>query len=706
MSTSARSVKLDERALKVFLRLSYLRSVRQEIVPAADDPLKIIDSKQEIAERRSEIRKLLERSDKGFLTDAAFVLARSVRFAALLGRATAEQYFIISEICDSIRGEHPPTFIAPLTDDQAWTKAVAAARRVRELSTHDYHDLNGFSREHAVANAVRRLEKQGHAIGISTFGPVLKPSSLRALCRKIEVLIGRNGGRWCIEMIFQAFRSENRIYEGYFLYGRIVDQMMWKPREPSVPWHYLYNVALKHLNAPIPDHSADVERDWVTVTELARDMAAVFDVEAYYALAGVIVGQSSFHESLLDKVVYDELFAFQQWQPTVAARLFSSWLRCLANEGCTFPLASVEVWDALGSSLIAAAKQSSLFVTHPADHAALLTNPGISAILVDALAIDVEQLNAGYQTPLDTAKRNSPAFPLFRISPDLYILPPRSIATRSLYERIYTLMRDAGTPDLENRMGKALERLTAEAISLTGHQPAFIGEKYRLPDGKKGQDIHEVDVVEETEKRIFLLECKKKALTNVARSGNTLMTSVDFAQGCLAPLVQANEHEKQLRVDGKISFLDGRELNLDGRDVERVAVAMTDHGSMQDRVFIRAFVLALWGARLDSVDPAHQHQAEKVNNQLKRILEGVTELAGLAGQDMDRYPNRYLLGSWWLSIDQLYFLCSRTESLESALSSIRSITFGTGDLMTEIAYSDRIKRNAKKASTASSSDTA
>jgi hypothetical protein len=51
--------------------------------------------------------------------------------------------------------------------------------------------------------------------------------------------------------------------------------------------------------------------------------------------------------------------------------------------------------------------------------------------------------------------------------------------------------------------------------------------------------------------------------------------------------------------------------------------------------------------------------------------------------------SRYIHSSWWLSIDQLYFLCERTGDLRSAVSPLGNIIFGTGDLMNEIANADK-----------------
>ena len=127
--------------------------------------------------------------------------------------------------------------------------------------------------------------------------------------------------------------------------------------------------------------------------------------------------------------------------------------------------------------------------------------------------------------------------------------------------------------------------------------------QYRIPNQRKTTAPFELDVADVTDKHIFFLECKKKPLTNAARAGNVLSAAVDLAQAFMMPLVQMNRHEAQLRAGG-ITFLNGQVLQLDGRDIQRIAITMTDHGSMQDRMFLRAVLIGLWGARLAALTGA------------------------------------------------------------------------------------------------------
>jgi hypothetical protein len=674
------TIPLETRSLDLFLKLT-----ARETSPRQSEPIDPSDQGRSEVIRR-EIGNLLRRTHDGMLADAPFALRKPVSIAVLLGRADEEQYSILCHLCDGLRtppDEAAIRLIAPFSETDVWGCAIALARRQMQLNApNNVYNLNQFSRAHAVADAMRRLEERGYSIELTTFGPALDTASVTSVCRRIDRLIAEVGGRTIVDGIFRNLRQ----YEGSFLYGRLVDQIP-QFRPPSIPQHFLYNVALKHLGSPANSGSGR-EAKIAALGALAQDMAAVFDVEAYSAFEGMWLSAANLHHALLDKVFFDELFAFPQWQPTVAADVYSSWLHYLAAEGGSFPYATHEEWTALGRSLIVKASLATMQVIHPAELASSAISSARTSALLARLALPVAQLNAGYLTPFDTAKRNSPYYPIYQLDDDLYLLPPRALSGRALFERLYALLRDQGDAQLENRMAKSLERLTAEAIAQMGAAPDFVGAQYRTPGQKKAEAPHEIDVVQATDRFVFLMECKKKPLTNVARGGNSLSVAIDFAQAYIEALVQMVKHEIQLR-EGGITFLDGRVLKLDGRTLQRIAVTMTDHGSMQDRVFLRAIVSGLWGSSLSPGDPALTKKVEKFNKPFAQLQSQIAEAARHAPEPFDRFLRILLHSSWWLSIDQLFFFCRRAPQLWNAISPLASVTFGTGDVMTEIAYCDR-----------------
>jgi hypothetical protein len=634
----------------------------------------------EIKHHRKEISQLLSCPSKGIHADIAHTLRYSLEIAALTGYATNEQLDILCGMCDVLQ-EYQIKAIVPLTDSVPWLSAITAMKRIRQLSNTP--GMFQSPRASAVANSIRRLESKGYKIEISAFGPVLESASLQKICEEVDKGIKRIGGRWVIENILSWFSKNDRMYQGTFLHGRNTTQLP-SLRNPSIPWHYLYNLAWKHFDAQ--PSARDISHEFIDVLDLASDMAAVFDTEAYSSFEEIGISAINLHSCLLDKIFYDELFAFPQWLPKTSHHLISSWLKHLQDQGCVLPLSgTLTEWSDFCLSILSSAKPTSIFITAPCEHTHQTLDLKKSEVFFKALCIASSEINRDYMTPFDTDKRNTPYYPFFEWSTGLYVLPPQAILGRALYEGIYRLLRDTKTPNLEKMMGTALENIAAEALLLTGNKSVLAGVKYNIPNQPKGVSPYEMDVVAETPTHIFLVECKKKPLTNAARKGDSLKALVDFSKAFLFPLNQANGHEIQIRSNG-ISLLGGGQLHLNNRDIRRISITMTDHGSMQYRVFVRNVVSALWGHKLTSTNPKLQKEADEFNKELDKIVKSVTELAQLANVPLDKFVFHYLLSSWWLSIDQLYFFCTQTDAIDKALCPLPNTTFGSGDLMTEIYY--------------------
>jgi hypothetical protein len=355
---------LEDKSFDRFLGLSgWKQPISDEPLPGPLPENTSWSRQGEIDRIRASIRIILTRGD-GLSVGVLFSLCKPVCIAVHLGRAAAEQYTVLREICDMLRGEPA---VVRFEDEAAWNEAIAATRRIRHLSGIDLYPLDLLARPRAVAAAARRIELRGYTIlltarGIGVHGPVLT-----AICADIEQRIQGLGGRRIIDAILKWFQVHGRIYKGSLLNGRTIGQPRHS-REPSVPWHFLYNVAWKHYDAA--PTSTNPVRDIEELAGLARDLGALFDVEIYDRFDGMTIGPANFHQAFSDRVVYDELFAFQQWQPQVASRVLCSWLQHLAAAGCVLPLASLEQWEAIGSSLIAKAQPCALNITIPSEHVA------------------------------------------------------------------------------------------------------------------------------------------------------------------------------------------------------------------------------------------------------------------------------------------------------------------------------------------------
>jgi hypothetical protein len=105
------------------------------------------------------------------------------------------------------------------------------------------------------------------------------------------------------------------------------------------------------------------------------------------------------------------------------------------GHGATSP--QVDEWTEFGNRLMARAEIAGLAFVTPFDLASATLPAERSVAFFEACRIPVDKLNRGYLTPLDTGRRNAPYFPIYEISEGLYVLPPRAIVGRALFERVF-----------------------------------------------------------------------------------------------------------------------------------------------------------------------------------------------------------------------------------------------------------------------------
>jgi hypothetical protein len=164
LGTAMTVTQLDKAGLDRYLGLSgWNEPVSTEPLPGPSLDDAAWSRQAELDRIRASVRTALARSS-GMSIDVPFTLRKPACIAAVMGRARAEQYAVLCEICDILRGDHSIKIIAGFEDEAIWNAAIAATRRVRHLSEFDPYTLDRASRPRAVGEACGRLEKRGFTI--------------------------------------------------------------------------------------------------------------------------------------------------------------------------------------------------------------------------------------------------------------------------------------------------------------------------------------------------------------------------------------------------------------------------------------------------------------------------------------------------------------------------------------------------------------
>jgi Holliday junction resolvase-like predicted endonuclease len=246
-------------------------------------------------------------------------------------------------------------------------------------------------------------------------------------------------------------------------------------------------------------------------------------------------------------------------------------------------------------------------------------------------------------------------------------------------EALLAVLR-ASHKDFDDRLGIPIETFLREEF--TAHQVPTLTGKY-VVDGEDG----ECDIIIETSKTIIFLEIKKKPLTRRAQAGSDAHVLLDLANSLLAAQVQAGWHEVRLRKHDFLELDDHgnkTRLDLNGRQIERIAVSLMQFGSFQDRVLLKQFLEATLRADFSVSEPSLQKEFAKFNALLAKLRSQVNLLhPGAAALDQPFFH------CWFLSVPQLLVLLDGVdgaEDLKQALWKTRHLVTGSSDFYHDHAW--------------------
>lgn len=579
-----------------------------------------------------------------------------------------------------------------LSERQAWIDSVSLAD---QLTRSSLSPTLGLEREVAVATAVERLRKDGYTIRPSGMGFAFADGELDKACKDLDQLVSKLGGQRLLQCLFMWLRHKASMEAGRYLVARPSRSPTGSDSTPSVPYGYLINMAVRHLN--VDAQATNLAEAARAIVDLATDIVASQDIESYYPYAHFFQSHESLPKYVQDIVVGDHALTFRQISPAdilPVLRGAFSWvdedsMRQQLGWGIKEALQLTE-WTLL---TVGADSVNAVFAS------ARLEDSGLSRSVLSSMspwfAHRASEVNREYLTPLDAAKADAQFKPFFLLPDGSFMMIAPSIASIGFYEAIAAAVRKALPKEPDTKIGQAMEGMLAQAFRTHEIQPSAVSKKYAVDSL-----IRDCDLVLESDQAIVLIELKKKVMTRASYSGNALAAFLDLFDGALHAQEQLGYQELQLRECGQISFIDGTCVEQKGRRIERIAVSMLDWGGTQDRVFLRQLARILIGSSLSAPAPSSLQvdALKRAHVTLKNLADQRERLHRLGDDPRNEFHN------WWfLSVPQLLFVLNTVSSANgfySSLSSVRSTTTGVLDFYREWSRMQAWKRRAESESVA------
>lgn len=601
-----------------------------------------------------------------------------------------EPYFEVLTHLQSATRPHPEASRKTIEGD--WPAAIGAIQDHIVISgwrTTDPEQL--YTREYAVAHAARMLEESGYEIRLTPGWIGLTEEGESKLVQELEHRIAQIGGLNVLRRMFRAIEPFwDRIQGRHHLVPR---PSMMGDAKPIPPWGYLLQLAAKHINGRKP--LKDTDAGWEQLVKLVTAYGAVIDVQPYTPVAFGTFEAGDLIDFLRDLALYDTLFRVPQLRPSDVDRIARGMLDFV---DLTTPIGAgwsvSQALDVIGYLMDPArGERGPVLIEEKAVRKALphIAAPIITTLLTDVLAHGAAGANAKFSHPADSPTAQDKTLgldfnmrPLLRLGPQRFVLVDRAVAGPACLEALLTPLR-LERKGLDGDVGLSMERFLE--AQLLAH-----GVTTKSGDYDHDKKHGECDLVVETASTLIFLELKKKALTRRARAGSDVELMLDLAASLLAAQAQAGWHELRIQAAGHLDLTLAEQterLELHDRQIEKIAVAMLDYGSFQDRIILKHFLETSIRARFDPVDLRHGKKFEEMNGSLEEIRNQLA--ARQTGAAALQQP---FFNCWFLSLPQLLIVLDGVagpEEFRASLFQARHITTGSSDFYFEHSYAGSLR---------------
>lgn len=619
----------------------------------------------------------------------------------LYGEEPVEYLKTLKVIQDSCRQDG--NYFPPFSDTNKWEKAIISCKNYNTFSPSTHSILFGkirddYPKDFDIATSVKRLVEMGCEIEITNSDIHIK-SGLEVVVNELIEKIKAVGGIVVTKSLFNHLNQLKKYstrFERYFITreasGISFDQ------KPQIPFGFLLNLSLKY-----PYENIKVKNPQTLLNEIIELAITIsngaYGVQHYNFWEFHFQSGETIIQFCTEIALWDSMFTIPQCRPSSALEICDNLFSFISD---------TDFKSALGFS-----RQEFLQVTNEINQLALNTHSpttvyhsALTKVLkhIDKNTIQnildfishLSAVNENCILPSDYSSIDFGQKPLMKLGATKFLLVNKSWCAPNYFESLATPLREYFKllkRDLDNELGGQLE--TYLQNKLTANGIAFVTGDYDV-DGIHG----ECDLLIESEKCIILIEFKKKVLTRKSKSGVETHILLDLSDSILSAQLQAGRTEIILREKGSITLKakDGKEVtvNLNDKQIERVALTQLEFGGFQDRGIINQFLKSLLTHSFGtySTDSGIIKKFNKLEEKQKVWVEQYNKL-----QDIDKgFAHFPYFNCWFMSLPQLMEVINLSNDNNSFYETFRKtkhVSLNTLDWYREFDIATHMQHGTK-----------
>ena len=548
-------------------------------------------------------------------------------------------------------------YFLPFSNTKQWEKAIINAKNYNAFSPSTFSiKLENLRRDYPkdfdIATSVKQLVEKGCKVEIKD-SDIHIVSGLEAVIEEINEKVKTMGGIVLIKSLFNHLNQHKKYssrFERYFI-TREASAISFEQR-PQIPYGFLLNLSLKypHETPKVKNLQSILDE----IVDLAITISNSFGVQHYNFWEFHFQTGETITQFFTDIVLWDTMFAIPQCRPSSALDICDNLFSFISDSDFNSALGFTR-----NDFILVSAEINKLVTNNHTPTVVYLSALSKSLKHIDKSKIQTildllshqSNVNEKYLLPTDYISIDFWKKPLMKLGATKFLLMNASWCAPNYFESIATPIRanfKLHGRNLDNDLGRQLEIYLQKKLITKGI--TFKTGNYDV-DGLHG----ECDLLIESEKAIILIEFKKKVLTGKAKSGVDINLLLDLSESILDAQIQAGRTEIILREKESITLTEKngstQTVNLNDRQIERVALTQLEFGGFHDRSIFKHFLTALlthsYGTY--STDSKTIEKFEKLKVKQAKWVEQYNKLCVI---DTD-YPKHPFFDCWFMSLPQL-----------------------------------------------------
>jgi hypothetical protein len=570
---------------------------------------------------------------------------------------------------------------------EEWKEAIRiSAQCDSQYSAH--HSLQHVT----LGLAIRYFEKRQISFQVNgSLIHVPTESTKKALASTVAAPMGQLGAS-SVHFLMQAIAPRLDPVRGKLRFFPMLSTFQEKTTR-SVPYGYLYRIALQQLHKP--DSRQHRLATFKQAEEAATHLAALFDVEPWNAFAATQpVIPTKFIQAVLDTVMYDHFFCIPQMESKVVEQLLKSVLFPVARERTTSRAWLIDgvraLWDTLRR--ISTSKIQGIFIQKDdllRETVRSGSNAGTAAKIIELFTAVLPGKDYLYPTSGNDTEFFEAA--LVQTASNRLWIPPETIMNASFYNKAFRVLAE-GQSDFNTDVGKRFEKRMLERLDELHikHTSGTFEKDGEHPEG-------DVDLALETDDYIFLFELKAKALRASSKAGMDIDLLIDLSDSYVYAAMQLCRQERRLVETGSI-ILDSGKIEWKNRRIIKVVLSLSDYGGLHDFTSVRNTLNSLVQINLNLRKTDNSTHNRRFKNVLKNAARLKTIRNALAASPNNPSRDDPLDNIYFYNYSLIEEVLSHATSAQEFIQSLRSaqrVLTGTRDPAHDIHYMRTLTRTAE-----------